>query len=191
MTRVAGSLQKSGEVMKLVNGLMKVPALQRTMMDMSRGERMHAPPAHPRRAPTAPRCLRARGRGHCVTRPPPTHRTHPPYPAAHPPHPAAHLTPPPARPPMRAEMTKAGVIEEMMNDALEGVTDSEDLEEESEAQVDKILMEVAGETLEQMAAAPQRKQQAAATQQQQPAEAEAEEDGELDELQARLAAVKG
>ena len=78
-----------------------------------------------------------------------------------------------------------------MNDALEGVTDSEDLEEESEAQVDKILMEVAGETLEQMAAAPQRKQQAAATQQQQPAEAEAEEDGELDELQARLAAVKG
>ena len=38
MTRVAGTLQKSGEVMKLVNGLMKVPALQRTMMDMSRGE---------------------------------------------------------------------------------------------------------------------------------------------------------
>lgn len=39
MTRVAGSLQKSGEVMKLVNNLMKVPQLQRTMMEMSKGER--------------------------------------------------------------------------------------------------------------------------------------------------------
>ena len=38
MTRVAGSLAKSGEVLKLVNNLMKVPQLQRTMMEMSRGE---------------------------------------------------------------------------------------------------------------------------------------------------------
>jgi hypothetical protein len=38
MTRVAGSLAKSGEVLKLVNNLMKVPQLQRTMMEMSKGE---------------------------------------------------------------------------------------------------------------------------------------------------------
>lgn len=37
MTRVAGSLAKSGEVLKLVNGLMKVPQLQKTMIEMSRG----------------------------------------------------------------------------------------------------------------------------------------------------------
>lgn len=50
-------------------------------------------------------------------------------------------------------------------------------------QIDKILLEVAGETLSQMAAAP--RQQKQALQQQQAAE---EEEGE--ELQARLAAVK-
>lgn len=38
MARVAGSLQKSGEVMALVNGLIKVPELQKTMAAMSRGE---------------------------------------------------------------------------------------------------------------------------------------------------------
>jgi hypothetical protein len=37
MTRVAGALTKSGEVMKLVNNLMKVPQLQRTMVEMARG----------------------------------------------------------------------------------------------------------------------------------------------------------
>lgn len=39
MTRVAGSLAKSGEVMKLVNNLMKVPQLHKTMVEMSRGGR--------------------------------------------------------------------------------------------------------------------------------------------------------
>jgi Snf7 len=36
MVRVAGSLSKSAEVMKLVNGLMKAPQLNATMMQMSR-----------------------------------------------------------------------------------------------------------------------------------------------------------
>lgn len=38
MTRVAGALTKSGEVMKLVNSLMRVPQLSRTMAEMSRGK---------------------------------------------------------------------------------------------------------------------------------------------------------
>ncbi|KAL4452152.1 hypothetical protein ABPG75_007814 [Micractinium tetrahymenae] len=118
MTRVAGALTKSGEVMKLVNSLMRVPQLSRTMAEMSR------------------------------------------------------------------EMAKAGIIDEMMSDAMDSVMDGEDLEEETEEQVDKILLEVAGETLAQMAAAP-RQQRQAVQQQQQPAEAEGED------LQARLAAVRG
>ncbi|KAL4426121.1 hypothetical protein ABPG77_002707 [Micractinium sp. CCAP 211/92] len=118
MTRVAGALTKSGEVMKLVNSLMRVPQLSRTMAEMSR------------------------------------------------------------------EMAKAGIIDEMMSDAMDSVMDSDDLEEETEEQVDKILLEVAGETLAQMAAAPQQQKQAA-QQQQQPAEEEGED------LQARLAAVRG
>ncbi len=54
-------------------------------------------------------------------------------------------------------MMKAGVIEEMMNDAVDDAMDVEDLEEETEAQVDKVLMELAGESLTQMTAAPKTK----------------------------------
>lgn len=116
MTRVAGALTNSGEVLKLVNNLMKVPQLQRTMVEMSR------------------------------------------------------------------EMTKAGIISEMMDDAMESAMDSEDLEEETEEQVDKILLEVAGETLSQMAAAPRQQKQAV------PQQAVGED--EVEDLQARLAAVR-
>jgi len=38
MLRVSGSLQKSGEVMKLVNDTIKLPEMQRTMFEMSKGE---------------------------------------------------------------------------------------------------------------------------------------------------------
>ena len=37
MVRVAGTLQRSTEVMKLVNESLKLPQMQRTMMEMSRG----------------------------------------------------------------------------------------------------------------------------------------------------------
>ncbi|PSC71154.1 vacuolar sorting-associated 24-like protein 1-like [Micractinium conductrix] len=117
MTRVAGALGKSGEVMKLVNNLMRVPALQKTMVEMSR------------------------------------------------------------------EMMKAGIIDEMMTDAMESAFGDDELEEETEEEVDKILLEVAGETLSQMAAAP--RQQKQAVRQQAQAATEEEED-----LAARLAAVR-
>ena len=37
MLRVAGHLQKSTEVMKLVNDTMKLPEIQKSMMEMSKG----------------------------------------------------------------------------------------------------------------------------------------------------------
>jgi L-asparagine transporter-like permease len=37
MLRVSGTLQKSGEVMKLVNESIKLPEMQRTMFEMSKG----------------------------------------------------------------------------------------------------------------------------------------------------------
>ncbi|KAK5795110.1 hypothetical protein PVK06_036367 [Gossypium arboreum] len=48
------------------------------------------------------------------------------------------------------EMIKAGVIEEMVNDALDSALDSEDIEEETEEEVDKVLSEIAGETAAQL-----------------------------------------
>jgi charged multivesicular body protein 3 len=37
MVKVAGHLQKSTEVMKMVNDTLKMPEIQRTMMEMSKG----------------------------------------------------------------------------------------------------------------------------------------------------------
>lgn len=37
MLRVSGTLQKSTDVMKLVNDTLKLPEMQKTMMEMSKG----------------------------------------------------------------------------------------------------------------------------------------------------------
>ncbi|KAK9866162.1 hypothetical protein WJX84_005192 [Apatococcus fuscideae] len=123
IVKVAGTLQKSTEVMKLVNDLIKAPQLNQTVQQMSK------------------------------------------------------------------EMMKAGVIDEMMDDAIEGAIDSDDIEEETDAEVDKVLQEIAGETVAQMAAAPKAKRRSEAA----PATEEGateEEPDSLQELQARLDAVR-
>ncbi|KAJ3219314.1 Charged multivesicular body protein 3 [Dinochytrium kinnereticum] len=73
--KMTGSLKKSTEVMKLVNGLVKLPEIHQTMQEMS------------------------------------------------------------------MEMMKAGIISEMMDDAIESL-DEEGLEEEADAEVDKVLGEL-------------------------------------------------
>ncbi|KAL9831247.1 putative Snf7 family protein [Arabidopsis thaliana] len=75
-----GNLSKNGEVMKLVNSLMKAPEIAVTMQAFSK------------------------------------------------------------------EMTKTGVIEEFVSDAVDNALDSEDIEEEIEEEVDKVLTAIAGET---------------------------------------------
>jgi charged multivesicular body protein 3 len=84
-------------------------------------------------------------------------------------------------------MMKAGLIEEMMNDTLESALGDEDLEEETEAEVDRVLMEITGETLAQLPAGKLKPLQQPAV-----AEPEAEEvePEELAELQARLNAIR-
>eukprot|EP00877_Chromochloris_zofingiensis_P006370 jgi/Chrzof1/1987/Cz10g28280.t1 len=122
MVRVAGSLQKSNDVMKLVNDSLKLPDMQKTMMEMSK------------------------------------------------------------------EMQRAGLIEEMMTDAIDGALGDEELDTATEDEVDKILMEVAGETLAALPAAAAKKTQpaAAAVEEQQ----EEEESEDMAELQQRLNAVR-
>ncbi|KAI8474164.1 MAG: Snf7-domain-containing protein [Monoraphidium minutum] len=118
MVKVIGSLQKSTDVMKLVNESLRLPEMTRNMMEMAR------------------------------------------------------------------EMEKAGLIQEMTSDALEGALGGDDLEEEADAQVEAVLAEVAGDLL---AALPAAKARPAAA----PAQAEAEaEPEELSALQERLNAVR-
>jgi len=76
MVKVTGSLQRSTEIMKLSNQLIKLPQINAVMREMS------------------------------------------------------------------MEMTKAGIMEEMLDDTLEGLDEDEELEEEAEAEVDRVLYEI-------------------------------------------------
>ncbi|KAH7887693.1 vacuolar sorting protein Vps24 [Phlebopus sp. FC_14] len=76
MMKVTGSLQKSTEIMKLSNALVKLPQISRTMREMS------------------------------------------------------------------MEMTKAGIMEEMLEETLELEEDEEEISEEADAEVDKVLFEL-------------------------------------------------
>ncbi|EOY34480.1 Vacuolar protein sorting-associated protein 24 isoform 1 [Theobroma cacao] len=101
------------------------------------------------------------------------------------------------------EMTKAGVIEEFVDDALDNALDSEDIEEEIEEEVDKVLTSIAGETAAQLPEAVRKekmKQPAQTTPQEacliqmffnEEAIAEGVDDEEeLEEIRARLAKVR-
>jgi len=81
--RLAGTLEKSTEVMSSMQNLIKVPEIQAVMMAMSR------------------------------------------------------------------EMTKAGIIEEMLEDTMESMDDQEELEDAAQEEVDKILFEVTSGALGQ------------------------------------------
>ncbi|GJN07458.1 hypothetical protein PR202_ga25291 [Eleusine coracana subsp. coracana] len=125
-SRTVGHLSKSAEVMKVVNDLMKAPALAATMQEFSK------------------------------------------------------------------EMTKAGVMEEMVNEAVDSALDSEDIEEEIEEEVDKVLALLAGETASQLpdAVRTQKIQQASTSRRQAVAEGADDDKEDLEEIRARLAKVR-
>ncbi|KAI9229473.1 MAG: vacuolar sorting protein VPS24 [Piptocephalis tieghemiana] len=85
---------------------------------------------------------------------------------------------------MSYEMTKAGVMEEMMQDTLEGMDNAEeDLEEEADEEVNRVLHEItAGKLHGAPALADGALQPEAAM--------EAPEDPEMDDVQARLEALR-
>jgi len=120
LLKVSQTLSKSTEVMKMINSAMKLPELQRNMMEMSR------------------------------------------------------------------EMMKAGLIDEMMGDAMDSTMDTEDMEEETDEEVNRVLAEIAGETLAKLPAAQRTKVAQTAKEE----EEEEEEEDEMAGLQARLQAIK-
>ncbi|CAH1441663.1 unnamed protein product [Lactuca virosa] len=85
------------------------------------------------------------------------------------------------------EMIKAGVIEEMVNDAVDSALDTDDMEGEIEEEVDKVLTSIAGETAAQLpeAARKERLKQPATI-----AQDDGVDDEELEEIRARLAKVR-
>nr|SVE86412.1 EOG090X0EF4 [Daphnia similis]SVE87040.1 EOG090X0EF4 [Daphnia similis]SVE87663.1 EOG090X0EF4 [Daphnia similis]SVE88294.1 EOG090X0EF4 [Daphnia similis] len=117
--RIAGALQRSTEVMKAMQQLIKIPEVAATMRDLSK------------------------------------------------------------------EMMKAGIIEEMLEDTMEGLEDTEELEEAAQQEVDKVLWEI---TTGQLGKAP-----AAVTDSLPVPEAvasTADDEEDLEEMQSRLQALK-
>nr|CAG4640405.1 EOG090X0EF4 [Daphnia pulex]SVE85157.1 EOG090X0EF4 [Daphnia pulex] len=114
--RIAGALQRSTEVMKAMQQLIKIPEVAATMRDLSK------------------------------------------------------------------EMMKAGIIEEMLEDTLEGLEDTDELEEAAQQEVDKVLWEI---TAGQLGKAP-----AAVTDSLPVPESVADNEEDLEEMQSRLQALK-
>jgi charged multivesicular body protein 3 len=114
--KVAGSLQKSTEVMVAMQNLVKLPQISATMREMSK------------------------------------------------------------------EMTKAGILEEMIDETMESIEDTEEIEEEAQKEVDKVLWELTEGKLGEAPAVPEASVQP-------PAPAEEEEE-DMAEMQSRLEALR-
>jgi len=88
---------------------------------------------------------------------------------------------------MSKEMTKAGILEEMIEETFESLEDSEGIEEEAQGEVDKVLWELTDGKLGEAPAVP------AANPASEPAASKAEdseEEEDLDEMQKRLEALR-
>jgi len=92
------------------------------------------------------------------------------------------------------EMMKTGVIGEMMDEAVEEAIDDDPIEEEAEAEVEKILSELNISTGEKMAQAPSTKpameKQAQGEASTSTANAEAEDEEDMEKVQRRLEKLK-
>ena len=119
--KVAGCMQKSAEVMKTMQQLVRLPEIQKTMMEMSR------------------------------------------------------------------EMMKAGIIEEMLEDTMETVTESDEMEEEAQEEVDKILFEL---TAGKLGAAPSVGKETLPSPAPPEREEEDSEEDDMEEMQSRLEALR-
>lgn len=92
---------------------------------------------------------------------------------------------------MSKEMAKSGLIEELVNDALEDINGVDDLEAETDVEVNKILAEIAGETAVTMPGAERaRVAPKAVAAEPEPSRAESARDAPVDDLQARLDAIR-
>ena len=91
---------------------------------------------------------------------------------------------------MSREMMKAGIIEEMMEDVMEPLGEEEEMEDAAQEEIDKIILEITTGKLKDAPSALADTLPAAAGGEM-PAEDEAvEEDGELEEMQSRLEALR-
>ena len=85
------------------------------------------------------------------------------------------------------EMMKAGIIEEMLDDTMEGLNDGEEMEDAAQEEIDKIILEI---TTGKLTDAPSAVKDTLPAQEQVEEEEEPESEGELEEMQSRLEALR-
>ena len=85
------------------------------------------------------------------------------------------------------EMMKAGIIEEMLDDTMEGFTEEESLEEAAQEEIDKIILEL---TTGKLTDAPAAVKDTLPAQESREEEEVEEEGEELEEMQSRLEALR-
>jgi len=89
---------------------------------------------------------------------------------------------------MSKEMMKAGIIEEMLDDTMSGLDDSEELEDAAQEEVDKVLYEITSGALGEAPDAVTDTLPAGPSRVEEKEESEPEED--LEEMQSRLQALR-
>merc|ERR1711874_808171 len=89
---------------------------------------------------------------------------------------------------MSREMMKAGIIEEMLEDTMEGLEGEEELEEAAQEEVDKVLFELTAGALGTAPAAVTDTLPAAEVAG--PSKVEEDEEEDLEEMQSRLQALR-
>ena len=88
------------------------------------------------------------------------------------------------------EMMKAGVIEEMLEDTMEGFTEEDDMEDAAQAEVDRIILEITTGKLTEAPSAVKDTLPDPADDEEIREEAAAEGEEELEEMKNRLEALR-
>lgn len=92
---------------------------------------------------------------------------------------------------MSKEMMKAGIIEEMLDETMDSVEDTEGMEDAAQAEMDKVLWEITEGKLGEAPTPPIGDTAASTSITPTPANGEEEEDEEeLEDMQSRLAALR-
>lgn len=86
---------------------------------------------------------------------------------------------------MSKEMMKAGIIEEMLDETMDSIEDTEEMEDAAQVEVDKVIWELTEGKLGEAPTPPVGEAEATTSQ---PEEVEDEE--ELEDMQSRLAALR-
>lgn len=81
---------------------------------------------------------------------------------------------------MSKEMTKAGILEEMIDETMESLEDSEEIEEEAQTEIDRVLWEITEGKLGEAPNVPE-----ASVSVPKPVQVEEEDDG-MSEMESRL-----